>query len=426
MPGQTGSNTMSDLFLGLDIGTSGARAIVIDADGSVRAESKAAMADFGSNHRAAEVWWRAGQAATKAALAQVDPGAVRALSVDGTSGTMLAVDADLAPIGEGVMYNDTCRDATLLDRISAAAPGNNAALGASSALARAMVLSAARPARILHQADWIASRFSGRIVSDENNALKTGYDLTLGGWPAWIADTGFDVSRLPEVIAPGTAIGRISEAARREFGLPPGTQVVAGTTDGCASFVATGADRPGEGVTALGTTMTIKLLADRPISAPEYGIYSHRILGQWLAGGASNTGGGVLLKYFDAETLERLSESIDPEADSPFDYYPLVEPGERFPIADPTLPPRLEPRPASDADFLLGLLDGMARIEVLAFARLRELGAPTLSSVRTVGGGSRNSAWTRLRERRLGVPMLVPRSAEAAYGSALLARRGVS
>ncbi|MDH5423124.1 MAG: FGGY-family carbohydrate kinase, partial [Acidimicrobiia bacterium] len=195
---------------------------------------------------------------------------------------------------------------------------------------------------------------------------------------------------------------------------------------GCASFVATGADEPGEGVTALGTTMTIKLLSDRPISAPEYGIYSHRILGQWLAGGASNTGGRVLLKFFDAEAISRLSTQLDPEADSPFDYYPLAEPGERFPIADPALAPRLEPRPEGDADFLHGLFDGIARIEALAYARLRELGAPKLASVRTVGGGAQNATWTRLRERRLGVPMIAPASAEAAYGSALLARRGVS
>ena len=134
----------------------------------------------------------------------------------------------------------------------------------------------------------------------------------------------------------------------------------------------------------------------------------------------------MLLKFFDADRLAELSAEIDPETACDLDYYPLAEPGERFPIADPQLAPRLEPRPEDDAAFLKGLLDGIARIEALAYSRLRELGAPALRSVRTVGGGTQNAVWTRLRGRRLGVPTKSPASSEAAYGTALLARRGVS
>ena len=74
--------------------------------------------------------------------------------------------------------------------------------------------------------------------------------------------------------------------------------VHAGTTDGCASFLATGARRAGEAVTALGSTLVIKLLSDKPIFAPDYGIYSHRIGETWLLGGASNTGGKVIEHLF--------------------------------------------------------------------------------------------------------------------------------
>ncbi|MEM0950242.1 MAG: FGGY-family carbohydrate kinase [Pseudomonadota bacterium] len=417
---------MSDLFLGLDIGTSGARAIIIDTDGAVQAEGKAAMADFGRNHRDPLCWWQATAAVTREVLGQTDSSSIRAVSVDGTSGTVLGVGSDLEPLGDGVMYNDPCVDRPILDRIRDAAPTGSPAIGASSALARALSLSNRGSKFVLHQADWIASRFSGRAVSDENNALKTGFDLGLKAWPEWIKATGFDRVLLPEVVEPGTPTGSVSSAAQQEFGFNPGTQVVAGTTDGCASFVATGADRAGDGVTALGTTMTLKLLSDREISAPEYGVYSHRILGRWLAGGASNTGGRVLLKYFRADQLARLSARVNPEGTCDLDYYPLVEPGERFPIADPTLAPRLTPRPEDDAAFLGGILDGIARIEAQAYARLEELGAPRLSSVRAVGGGAQNAVWTRLRERRLGVEMVAPASSEAAYGSALLAMRGVS
>jgi sugar (pentulose or hexulose) kinase len=76
----------------------------------------------------------------------------------------------------------------------------------------------------------------------------------------------------------------------------------------------------------------------------------------WLVGGASNTGGAVLKQFFSGEQLQQLSSQIDPSCPSGLDYYPLTKPGERFPVNDPQLQPRLEPRPAGDALFLQGEL----------------------------------------------------------------------
>jgi sugar (pentulose or hexulose) kinase len=98
-------------------------------------------------------------------------------------------------------------------------------------------------------------------------------------------------------------------------------------------------------VTALGSTLTIKLLSEAPLFAPEYGIYSHRIGDSWLAGGASNSGGKVLAQHFAAERIAELTSRIDAETESGLDYYPLPGKGERFPIADPDLEPRMTPRP---------------------------------------------------------------------------------
>ena len=126
-------------------------------------------------------------------------------------------------------------------------------------------------ARILHQADWIAGRLSGRFdVSDENNALKTGYDpVGARAGPTGSAAPGRGRELLPDVVAPGSPIGHAHRRGRRP--VRPAARdvvVVAGTTDGCASFLATGAAAPGEGVTALGSSLTIKLLSDTPIFAP--------------------------------------------------------------------------------------------------------------------------------------------------------------
>jgi xylulokinase len=414
------------LFLGVDIGTSGARAIVIDEAGAVRASGKAAMAEFDPNPRAPRAWAGAVEAAIRAALARAEPLRIVALAIDGTSGTMLAVDARGEPLADALMYNDPCADPDILAAINRAAPEASAARGASSALARAMILARIKSARILHQADWIALRFSGRFVSDANNALKTGYDAERGAWPDWLSALDFEAALLPDVLEPGATIGPVTAEAARAFGLSPGALVVAGTTDGCASFLATGASEPGEGVTALGTTLTLKILSDRPISAPAYGIYSHKLLGRWLAGGASNSGGAALLKHFAAAEIAALSERIDSGAETGLDYYPLPGRGERFPIADPALAPRLAPRPPDDALFLQGMLEGIAGIEASGYARLAEFGAPRLASVRSVGGGAANRAWTAIRARKLGVPFRPPLSEETAYGTALLARRAVS
>ena len=221
-------------------------------------------------------------------------------------------------------------------------------------------------------------------------------------------------------------VGSITAAAARAFGLPADVRIAAGTTDGCASFLATGARTVGDGVTALGTSLTLKLLSDKPIFAPRYGVYSHRLLDMWLAGGASNSGGAALLAHFSPDEIEALTPLIDPEADTGLDYYPLTGKGERFPIADPDFPPRMAPRPESREKFLQAILEGIAGVEALGYRRLAELGAPALVSMRTVGGGARNPAWTRIRERKLGVPFIEPISSEAAYGAALLAMRAWS
>jgi sugar (pentulose or hexulose) kinase len=143
-------------------------------------------------------------------------------------------------------------------------------------------------------------------------------------------------------------------------------------------------------------------------------------------GGASNTGGAVLRRLFgDDANLAALSQRIRPDTPSPLDYYPLNIPGERFPINDPQLAPRLTPRPADDAEFLHGVLESMANIEATGYELLAERGAPPLRRVLTAGGGGKNNQWTAIRERVLGVPVTAAPQGEAAYGAALLARQAL-
>lgn len=419
---------MVPLAVGIDIGTSGSRAVAMRPDFSIAASAAAPLDRFGANGRDPAVWWAAVEATLRQLLSQIDRDAVRAIAVDGTSGTLLPIDGAGRPLAEPLMYNDKVPDAAILAAIDGAAPEASAAHGATSGLAKALWFQRLPDIHaVLHQADWIAGQLSGRFdVSDENNSLKTGYDAEARRWPEWIAATGMRMELLPAVVRPSSVTGRLTASAAGLFGLRRNVAVVAGTTDGCASFLATGAAAAGDGVTALGSSLTIKILSDRPIFAPRYGIYSHRLGDAWLAGGASNTGGKVLAQHFSLARIIELSATIDPATETGLDYYPLGSPGERFPIADPALQPRLLPRPRSDADYLKAMLEGIAAIEALGYRRLAELGAPPLTSVRSVGGGAANAAWTAIRQRKLGVEFRPALSDEAAAGTARLALKGAS
>jgi D-ribulokinase len=417
---------MTDVALGIDVGTSGVRIAAADRNGSLIAMSKSAVAaplqNTGRSLQDPQLWWDA----ILQALASLDlkGHSVLALAIDGTSGTIVGIDAAGKPLGLASMYNDLAEPADV-DKVSAAASKETAARGGSSPLARALSMQKGAT-RILHQADWLAGQFSGRFdVSDENNALKSGYDPVARVWPDWIAKAGFNVELFPQVVPAGIKTGTILPAVATQLGLPNAVAIVAGTTDGCAAFLASGASEAGDGVTSLGTTLTLKLLSDKPVFAPEYGIYSHRIGDQWLAGGASNSGGGVLLKYFSSADMARLTLLIDPGVPTGLDYYPLTQAGERFPIADPNFAPRLAPRPDDERVFFQGMLEGIAGIEKLGYQRLAELGASPLKSIRSVGGGAANIPWTQIRSKTLRVPARESASEHAAIGTARLAWRGI-
>jgi D-ribulokinase len=421
---------LGKIYIGIDVGTSGCRATAIDAERRVRAESRVALPPPRVRGPAVDqdptVWWEGVYRVLSDLLTSVPAREVAAIAVDGTSGTVLLTDANGKPVGPALMYNDT-RARPAAERVGNTAPAESAVHGATSALAKVLYLQQAfghrRPQYALSQADWIAGTLTGRFgLSDDNNCLKLGFDPVTRTWPAWLEGLGLDSALLPEVHRPGTPLGTVGSVARSAFGLPPGTLVAAGTTDSTAAILATGAQHPGEGITSLGSTLVVKVVSATPLFAPRYGVYSQPFGAFWLAGGGSNSGGAVLRHYFDDCEIEQLSGSIPADRKSGLDYYPLLAPGERFPVNDPDLPPRLVPRPTDPVRFLHGLLEGIARIEAQGYSRLRELGAPVLLCVRSVGAGARNTAWRTIRQALIGVPLVAAKHAEAAYGAAMLAR----
>jgi sugar (pentulose or hexulose) kinase len=279
---------------------------------------------------------------------------------------------------------------------------------------------------LIQQADWISGQFSQRFdVTDENNALKLGYDPIARRWPDWLVEVGLQPDRLISVVPAGTRTGTIARRRASALGLSADVAIVAGTTDACAAFLAAGAEKNGDAVTSLGTTLVLKLLSDRPLFDANLGVYSHRIDDVWLVGGASNSGGAAIAKHFCLDRIRQLSEQMTPNVPTGLHYYPLAGRGERFPHNNPNMEGQLEPRPGSDVLFLQALMEGVARVEKLGYDCLAELGGPLVKSIRTVGGGANNAAWRIIRARMLGIPLIDAADEEAAVGAAKLARRGL-
>jgi xylulokinase len=320
---------------------------------------------------------------------------------------------------------------------------------------------------LVHQADFVAAHLRGSysdnddddddsgVPSDWHNCLKLGYDVRALKWPTWLlhllAKVGLEAATvLPSsVVSPGQVVvgGAIDAKVATDLGLSPDTQLVAGTTDSNAAFLAaaTGLTERGTAVTSLGSTTALKLVSDTHVEDATYGVYSHRFPqvlldaaspttttttdATWLVGGASNAGCAVFRQLgFTNQQLDAWSAQIDPTQTSPYEYYPLTQPGERFPVADPNKLPVLEPRPESHVDYLQGLLQALTAVEVDGYAKLHELGAPWPTHVATCGGGARNDVWIAMRQNRLSArasrQIPVDRAAgqvEASFGAARLA-----
>jgi D-ribulokinase len=411
--------------VGIDLGTSGVRAAIVDGSGQTRAFTQSPF-HMPRHVSEPDAWWRGVTDCLLQLNAMPSPVHIAAIAVAGTSGTLLPVNNNGSPLANASLYNQQA-DVSTVSAISRASSCDSVTIAATSALARAIELSNAFPgSRILHQADWIVEKLSGHHApSDENNALKTGYDPVRRCWPSWIENCGFDPRCLPKVMPVGTEICSINPNVAQSLKLSPKTMIFSGTTDGCASFLATGASTIGDAVTSLGSTLIFKILCSKPVFAPALGIYSHRIGDSWLSGGASNAGGAALLTHFTVAAMKHLESQLRPDEPTGLNYYPLPSKGERFPVPNPLKESIVSPRPKDDALFFQGLLEGLATIECDSYRQLALSGAAEPLTMRSTGGASENAAFMRIRQRILGVPFLHSDSVHAAVGAARIAIAGL-
>ncbi len=433
--------------LGIDVGTSGVKAIVLAEDGQIAARGAATLPepqiDGKCREQDARLWWKTAREAIGTACKELhtnggSPAQISSIAIDGTSGTIVPVDADTKPLRLGMMYNDgrSVEEAAALNQ-----SGEDVLerlgyrFNASFSLAKILWLHRNEPKIIkkthciLHQADYIAAKLTGGLCSsDESNALKSGYDILERRWPSYIEEAGINHKILPEVVPIGGKIGSVGKDAHEEFGLSPDCCLVGGMSDGTAACVASGAKKEGDGNTTLGTTIVWKIISSQLVCDPQGRLYSHRHPGGgFLPGGAGNSGGQGLRHMLSTETndvddlLQSLANQLKDETFSETVTYPLPSPGERFPFINPGFEAFTTVPPGNPLALYRSALEGIACIECWGYEMAESLGAEGGGDVWTTGKGAELDVWMQMRADILGRPVCRAENPESAYGTALVA-----
>lgn len=427
------------LFMGIDVGTQGARCVVADMLGNINAacsipfETLNIASHEGWYEQSPEAWAKAVKTAIRNCTDQLPfPEAITAISIDGTSGTIVPLNENMQPLTNGIMYNDP-RASVQAKRIHAELEDLEKKLGykfsASFSLPRILWIHDelpeiyAKTKLFAHQADYIAGLLCGEYaVSDYSNALKTGYDLIEKRWPeAFEERLGLDLQKFPRIVAPGAAIAHLTKQTCDELNLPESAIIVGGSTDGYASALAAGAVGDGKWASIIGTTFVLKGVTKRLIHDPNGSSYSHMLpSGEWLLGGAANLGGRVLNDARGEKSFDEMNALSEAKIPTAVRCYPLTGKGERFPFV-------LEDCEAFYRGDVTGgrlypaIMEGVGFAERFALEHMAKLGCTLGDTVYTTGGACRSELWLKIRASILNKRLVVPEVVDAAMGSALLA-----
>jgi len=401
-----------NFFGGLDFGTSGARISIINLHKELVYSNSVT---YQYNLKNPNSWINTCEKLLHSLPIEVKS-KLEKLAVSGTSGTLTATSLRGAAIGEAIPYDQACSVNKIL--IESLTYGEDHLLTPYSSLAKALTLIDKYGTNILlrHQSDWITGWFlKDWTHGEEGNNIKLGWDLIKQSWPKSYLNTSWQKC-LPQIIKSGEIIGQVHSGLAEKFKLNKKLILISGTTDSNASLIATGLGKE-DGLTVLGTTIVVKKIVNNPIK--EKGITTHRVNGDWICGGASNAGCGILSKFFSDTEIEELSRQINPSKKTSLNLLPLNCKGERFPINNPNLEPILGPRPVSDSLYLHALFEGLANIELQGWQKLKGLTGTLPKKIITVGGGSKNPQWRKIREKIINIP-IVSCKKTTSFGTALL------
>jgi xylulokinase len=443
-------------LLGLDVGTGGSRAVVIDMAGSIAAAATVEHEPFISRHpgwaeQDPRDWWRASAAAIRAVLMEVEPQSIKAIGLSGQMHGSVLLDQNDEALRPAIIWcdqrtSDQCRAIT--ETVGAERlielTCNPALTGFT--LPKMLWVREHEPAvwqqarAVLLPKDYVRLQLSGDKATDVADASGTLLlDVSARKWSReMLSATEIDEELLPTVYESPQVTGSISAAGNEATGLPTGTPIVAGAGDQAAGAVGMGIIRAGTVSATIGTSGVVFAASDRPALDLQGRVHTfcHALPNRWHVMGVTQ-GAGLSLRWFrdqfgagaddGRDPYERLTDEaaqVPPGADGLL-WAPYLM-GERTPHLDPNARASLVGLTASHtrAHVVRALLEGVAFSLRDTLEIFREMKVP-VNEIRLGGGGARSKLWRQIQADVYGREVATVRAEEgAAYGAAMLAGVG--
>ena len=434
------------MYLGLDLGTSGVKAVLIDRAGTIVGQASAPL-EVSTPHplwseQDPEDWWRATRSALAALGGSHDLGAIQAIGVAGQMHGAVLLSEDGRVLRPCILWNDGrsfAECAELETRVAGfrelagnlAMPGFTAPKLVWVAKHEPDVFAAIR--MVLLPKDWLVWRLTGRFTSEMSDAAGTLWlDPAARAWSDLLIEAcGLTRAQLPELHEGPDVVGEVSAAVADELGLPRAS-VVAGAGDNAGGAVGVGVTEPGDGFVSLGTSGVIFTVSETHRACPERTVHAfchclprrwhqmavtlsaaHSL--SWLAGvlGAEV---GVLLDELEASGLGQ----------TPVIFLPYLS-GERTPHNDPNAKGVLFGLTGATtrAELTLAVLEGVAYSIADGLAALAAAGT-TVDELAIIGGGARSARWRQILADVLDRPIVLRAGGDVGpgLGAARLARLG--
>lgn len=444
---------MASKVLGIDVGTGGTRAVLLDEAGRVLGAATAGHAEMASPQlgwaeQDPRDWWRAARVAIKECLfaAGATGADVSAVGLSGQMHGLVLLDAAGEVVRPALLWCDQrteeeCREIT--ERVGAKRLIELVANPALTGFTLPKIWWVrkhepelwSRVRSIMLPKDYVRFQLTGARTTDVADASGTlMLDVVSRRWSAeMLKASDLPAEILPEVFESPEITGRVTKAGARASGLREGTPVVAGGGDQSAGAIGMGIVEPGNVSATIGTSGVVFAATSSPVVEPKGRIHTfcHAIPGRWHVMGVTQ-GAGLSLRWFrdqfaggaSYDTL-MVEAAAAPAGSDGLLWAPYLM-GERTPHLDPNARGALVGLTAQHtrAHVIRAILEGVAFSLRDTFTIFRELDVP-VKSIRLGGGGARSYLWQQIQADIYGMPVdLVAAEEGAAYGAALLAGVG--
>lgn len=438
---------MSDYTIGVDIGTTGTKTVLLHTEDGIVATAARETALYSTGPGIAEAdtaqWHRNVVESIREVLAsaEVPADAVGAVATSGMVPAVVPVDRAGKPLRRAILQNDA-RAHREVTALAAQLSGVDLVTLTGSALTQQSVapttvwLREHEPevyARTAHWAgsyDWVLTALGAPCHVEQNWALESGLFTIDGSMAdAVVTAAGLDPGTLAPVYRPGTQVGELSSQAAELTGLPAGTPLVVGGADHVLSAYAAGVNRPGDALVKLGGAGDILVASDTQVVDERLYLDAHPVPGHWLPNGCMATSGS-LIRWFQTLVGGAELTTLDDEAAQCAPAEILCLPyflGEKSPLHDPDLRGTFAGLHLGHtrADMYRSVLEAIAfgfRHHVDVFT---DIGVP-LRRVMITNGGSKSTLWKQIHADVLGLEMLPVRGHPgASLGAAVIAAIGI-